>query len=121
MLLRWESTVKLFCVDFYRLCFLCLTLKVEVHPKHAMPNQRSSDKTKVNMWMTEKEKAALVAQAEKHGFSSVTDFIKAVATGAVKVSPHIKALAIAAMGTQAGGAGCLWFFLAIPAALWMFL
>ena len=84
-----------------------------------MPNQRSSDKTKVNMWMTEKEKSQLVAQAKRHGFASVTDFIKAVASGVVKVSPEIKALALAAMGTQAGG--CLLFILAIPAALWMFL
>ncbi len=66
--------------------------------------------------MTDEEKALLAAQAKAHGFATVTDFVKAVARGAVKVSPKIKALAFAAIGTGTGG-GCLVWLIAPIAAL----
>ncbi len=86
-----------------------------------MPNQRDKNKKLVGFFATEEEKKALKKAAKQHGYASLADFLRAIAEGAVKVSPHIKAIALAAMGTQAGGAGCLWFILAIPAALWMIL
>ena len=57
------------------------------------------------MWVTDEEKAQLKEAAKKYGFPSVTEFVKAVAAGAVKVSPHVKTLALAAIGTQSSG-GC---------------
>lgn len=60
-----------------------------------MSNQRDPNKKKVNMWMTDEEKAQLAAAAKKHGFSNVTEFVKAVARGAVKAAPVIAALCLA--------------------------
>lgn len=84
-----------------------------------MPNQRDKNKKLVGFFATEAEKKALQKAAKQHGYSSVADFLRAIAEGAVKVSPHIKALALAAMGAQQGGGGCLVFILAIPVALWL--
>ena len=74
------------------------------------------------MWMSKEEKKQLVAQAHRHGFTSVTEFVKAVARGAVKVSPEIKALAVSAMGVGVEQSGCglmTLLVLASPVALWL--
>lgn len=84
-----------------------------------MPNQRKPGKKKIGVWVTDEEKVLIDRELKKHGLSNVAELLKAVREGTVKISPHIKTLALAAMGAQAGGAGCLWFILAIPAALWM--
>lgn len=72
-----------------------------------MPNKRDKSKRLVTLWVTDDEKQQLKEASKRHGFDSVTDFIKAVANGAVKVSPHIKALALAAAGADSGGCGPL--------------
>lgn len=45
----------------------------------SMPNQRKTTKVKVNLWMTEEEKAVLQAAAETLGMN-VTDYIKHVSS-----------------------------------------
>lgn len=65
-----------------------------------MPNKRDPNKTKVNMWLTNEEKALLTKEAQKRGYDSLTEFVKAVARGAVKVDAKTKALALAFMGQQ---------------------
>lgn len=73
----------------------------------AMPNQRDKSKKLVTLWVTEDEKQQLKEASKRYGFESVTEFIKAVASGTVKVSPHIKALALAAVGSQQDWCGLL--------------
>lgn len=80
-----------------------------------MPNQRDKSKKLVGFFATEKEKAALQKAAKQHGYASLADFLRAVASGAVKVSPQIKALALAAIGSSQSGCGPL-FCLLIPSA-----
>jgi uncharacterized protein (DUF1778 family) len=60
-----------------------------------MSNQRDPNKKKVNIWMTSEEKAMLLKAAKDHGFTNVTDFVKAVARGAIRVVPAIMALCVA--------------------------
>lgn len=84
-----------------------------------MANQRSKDKVKVQTYLHKDDEKLLREAAKSHGYANLADFLQAVARGAVRVAPHVKALALAAMGTQSGG--CLAFILAIPAALWFIL
>ena len=73
--------------------------------------------------MTKDEKAELAKQAKRHGFDSVTEFVKAVVKGAVKVAPKIKALALSAMGAGAEQSGCgmmMFLILGVPTALWLY-
>ncbi len=44
-----------------------------------MPNQRGSNKKKVNIWVTDEEKAFLAEAAKAQGMT-VTDFIKFAST-----------------------------------------
>lgn len=82
-----------------------------------MPNQRKQGKKKIGVWVEDEEKAQIDAELKKHGVKNVAELLRAVREGRVKISPHVQALLLAAMGTQSGG--CLWFILAIPAVLWM--
>lgn len=52
---------------------------------YGMPNQRRKDKTKLQIWMTEKEKKALEKLAKKHEVS-VAELLRRLATGAIKLS-----------------------------------
>lgn len=86
-----------------------------------MANQRSKDKVKVQTYLHKDDEKLLREAAKSNGYANLADFLQAVARGVVRVSPHIKAIALTAIGTQSGGAGCLWFIIAIPAALWFIL
>lgn len=70
-----------------------------------MPNQRDKSKKLVGLFATESEKKALQKAAKQHGFANLADFLRAVASGTVKVSPHVKALALSALGASSQG-GC---------------
>lgn len=70
-----------------------------------MANQRDKNKKSINLWVTDEERDMLKSAARKHGYASVTEFIKAAARGAVKVDPKIKALALAAVGANGGCVG----------------
>ncbi len=50
-----------------------------------MANQRKSGKKKVNVWLTEQEKAQLEAAAKAQGHSTLTDFLKWIAAQGGKV------------------------------------
>jgi hypothetical protein len=71
-----------------------------------MPGGRDKTKKMLGFWATPEEKAALQKAAKKAGYNDLGSFLRAVAEGAVKVSPHIKALALAALGSQQNGGGC---------------
>jgi len=86
----------------------------------SMANQRSKDKVKVQTYLHKEDEKLLRETAKSHGYKNLAEFFQAVAHGVVKVPPATKALVLTAMGSQ-GGSGCLWFILAIPAALWMLL
>lgn len=51
-----------------------------------MPGKRAKDQKRVNMWMTEEEKKLLEETAKKHGYTSVTEFVKDVARGVIKIT-----------------------------------
>jgi len=87
-----------------------------------MPSQRDKSKKLVGFFATEEEKKALKKAAKHHGFSTLADFLRAIAEGSVKVSPKIKALALSAMGAGAESSGCgmlSLFIIAIPVAAWL--
>lgn len=98
--------------------FFCVFVFLGVYTL-TMPGGRDKNKKMLGFWATPEEKIALQKAAKKAGFKDLGEFLRAIAEGAVKVSPQIKALALAAMGAQSGGAGCLVFIFAIPAALWL--
>lgn len=50
-----------------------------------MPNQRDPRKKQVKVWMTDKEKAELEKRAKDLGYSTLTDFLRDVARGIVKL------------------------------------
>lgn len=81
-----------------------------------MPNQRKEGKKKIGVWVTDEEQALQNAKLKEHGLKNVAELLKAIREGTIKVSPHIKTLAIAAVGTS--GTGCLWLFFAVPGALY---
>lgn len=70
-----------------------------------MANQRSKDKVKVQTYLHKDDEKLLREAAKQHGYKNLAEFFQAVARGAVKVSPHIKALALSALGAQQGGCG----------------
>lgn len=70
-----------------------------------MPEGRDKSKKMLGFWATPEEKAALQKAAKKAGYTDLGAFLRAIAEGAVKVSPHIKALALSAMGVQQSGCG----------------
>jgi len=82
-----------------------------------MANQRDKNKKSINLWVTDEERDMLKSAARKHGYGSVTEFIKAAARGAVKVDPKIKAIALAAIGANGGCVGLLMFFAGLVGAV----
>jgi hypothetical protein len=88
-----------------------------------MPSQRDKSKKLVGFFATEEEKKALKKAAKHHGFSTLADFLRAIAEGSVKVSPKIKALTLSAMGAGVEPSGCggmmAFLVLAIPVAAWL--
>lgn len=64
-----------------------------------MPNQRDRSKKLVGFFATDEEKR-LIQKAEKAHKMTVAGFIRAIATGELKVSPHIKTIALSMMGAQ---------------------
>jgi hypothetical protein len=87
-----------------------------------MPQGRNKDKKMIGFWANPEEKTALQQAAKKAGYKDLGSFLRAIAEGAVKVSPKIKALALSALGTGAEQSGCglmIWFILAAPVALWL--
>ncbi len=82
-----------------------------------MANQRSKDKVKVQTYLHKDDEKLLREAAKAHGYSNLAEFFQAVARGAVKVSPKIQMLALAAIGSgsQNGGCGPLFLFLILAA------
>lgn len=88
-----------------------------------MANQRSKDKIKVQTYLHKDDEKLLRETAKSHGYKNLAEFFQAVARGAVKVSPQIKALVMSAMGAGAEQSGCgmmMFLILGIPTALWLF-
>ena len=69
-----------------------------------MPSQRDPNKKLVGFFATDEEKAALQKAAKANGYNNLAAFLRAIATGTIKVDPKTKALAFAVMG--ASNAGC---------------
>lgn len=87
-----------------------------------MANARDKNKVSIGFYGTKEEKALLQAAAKKHGFATLTEFLRAVARGAIKVDPKIQALALAAIGTsQQGGCGPLFCLLILAAVAALFI
>lgn len=87
-----------------------------------MANQRSKDKEKVQTYLHKDDAKKLREAMKTHGYSNLAEFFQAVARGSVKVPPHIKALALSAMGAGAEQSGCGMMsslILAIPVAIWL--
>lgn len=80
-----------------------------------MANARDKNKVSIGFYGTKEEKALLLAAAKKHGFATLTEFLRAVARGAIKVDPKIQSLALAAIGTGQSGCGPLFCLLIIAA------
>jgi hypothetical protein len=82
-----------------------------------MANQRSKDKVKVQTYLHKDDDKRLREAAKSHGYSNLAEFFQAIARGAVKAPPQIKALALSAMGAQqsggCGGAMCALIFAAV--------
>ncbi len=50
-----------------------------------MANQRDKDKVKVQTWVSKKDKAALEKVIKAKGYSTLADYLAAVANGSVKI------------------------------------
>lgn len=85
-----------------------------------MANQRSKDKVKVQTYLHKDDEKLLREAAKANGYANLAEFLQAVARGAVKVSPHIKALALSAVAAQQGGCGGPFVGLLILAGLLLY-
>lgn len=61
-----------------------------------MLNQRKDGKKKIGAWVTDEEKDMLDREIKKHGLKNVAELLRAVREGTVKISPHVKAMAVMA-------------------------
>lgn len=90
-------------------------------PLVAMPNQRKQGKKKIGAWVSDEEHAQLKAAMKQHGVANLAELLRAVRERRIKISPHIHALALSAMGAQQSGCGpMLIIALLIPVALYFF-
>lgn len=62
-----------------------------------MANQRDKDKKLIGFYATTAERAAIKEEAKKRGYSSVAEFLRAVAKGEIKPAAFIIGLAAAWM------------------------
>jgi hypothetical protein len=50
-----------------------------------MANSRDKGKKMIGFWATEAEKKALQAEAKRRGYSNLAEFLRAIASGSIKV------------------------------------
>lgn len=72
-----------------------------------MPNQRAQGKKQKGVWLTDAEEAELMREIRKSGCKNIAEFLRKIRTGEIKVSSHIKALALVAVGANGGCVGML--------------